>query len=214
MSCYFDPDFATIGMKGGSVVDQKKIGGLLRELRAEKRLTQERLAEILNVSGRTVSRWETGSNMPDISMLAVISEFYDISIPEIINGERKEKYMDEKERSVAEAMSDYAAAEKKLLLKRARIISVVGLVSLLLGLIMELGPAGWLKVPVYEYLGGCFFGLAVGALITMVLYTTGVLERIRESVGESGRRVLKMIAVVSFAIAGLVLAAAVIVSLS
>ena len=42
-------------------MDQQKIGAFLKELRKEKNLTQEQLAEVLNVSGRTVSRWETGS---------------------------------------------------------------------------------------------------------------------------------------------------------
>ena len=48
-------------------MDQMKIGVFLKELRKEKNLTQEQLAERLHVSGRTVSRWETGKNMPDIS---------------------------------------------------------------------------------------------------------------------------------------------------
>ncbi len=41
-------------------MDQKQIGSFLKELRKEKNITQEQLAEQLNVSGRTVSRWETG----------------------------------------------------------------------------------------------------------------------------------------------------------
>ena len=77
-------------MKGGNKkVDQKKIGSFLKELRKEKGITQEEFAEKLNISGRTVSRWETGVNMPDISLLVEIAEFFDVSIPEIINGERK-----------------------------------------------------------------------------------------------------------------------------
>ena len=44
-------------------MDQQKIGGFLKELRKEKNLTQEQLAEVLNVSGRTVSRWETGVSL-------------------------------------------------------------------------------------------------------------------------------------------------------
>ena len=62
-------------------MDQKQIGSFLKELRKERKLTQEQLAEKLNVSGRTVSRWETGNNMPDISLLLEISELYDVSIP-------------------------------------------------------------------------------------------------------------------------------------
>ena len=49
-------------------MDQIRIGAFLKALRKEKRLTQEQLAEKLAVSGRTVSRWETGSNMPDIAI--------------------------------------------------------------------------------------------------------------------------------------------------
>ena len=54
-------------------MDQKKIGVFLKELRKEKGITQEEFAENLNVSGRTVSRWETGTNMPDISVLVDIA---------------------------------------------------------------------------------------------------------------------------------------------
>ena len=74
-------------------MNQKKIGSFLKELRKEKGITQEEFAEKLNVSGRSVSRWETGSNMPDISLLVEIAEFFDVSIPEIINGERKSERM-------------------------------------------------------------------------------------------------------------------------
>ena len=43
----------------------------------------------MGVSNRTVSRWENGNNMPDISLLSEIAEFYDVSIPELIYGEKK-----------------------------------------------------------------------------------------------------------------------------
>lgn len=56
-------------------MDQKKIGTFLKELRKEKGITQEQFAEHLGTSGRTISRWETGSNMPDISLLVEIAEF-------------------------------------------------------------------------------------------------------------------------------------------
>ena len=65
-------------------MDQKKIGLFLKELRKEKTLTQSQLAEQLNVSDRTVSRWETGTNLPDLSILVELADFYDIDIEDLV----------------------------------------------------------------------------------------------------------------------------------
>ena len=94
-------------------MDQRKIGAFLKELRKEKGITQEQMAEELGVSGRTISRWETGSNMPDIGMLVEIAEFYDVSIPEIINGERKSENMNQETKETAVAMAEYSRNELK-----------------------------------------------------------------------------------------------------
>lgn len=63
-------------------MNQQKAGEYLKSLRREKGLTQEQLAERFSVSSRTVSRWETGSNMPDVSMLVELAEFYNVDIRE------------------------------------------------------------------------------------------------------------------------------------
>lgn len=94
-------------------MDQKKIGGFLKQLRREKELTQEQLAEILNVSGRSVSRWETGSNMPDLSIIVEISEFYQVDIREIIDGERKSENMNKEEKETIEKIVAYTGNEKR-----------------------------------------------------------------------------------------------------
>ena len=106
-------------------MDQIKIGAFLRELRRERDLTQETLAERLGVSNRTVSRWETGSNMPDIGMLAEIAGFYGVSIPEIINGERKSE-MNEETKETAEKMAEYGHAEVKRTKRRAAGLLLTG----------------------------------------------------------------------------------------
>ena len=95
-------------------MDQFKIGSFLKELRKEKGLTQEKLAEQLNVSNRTISRWETGSNMPDISMLVEIADFFNVSIPEIIDGERKSENMDQETRDTAVKMAEYSKNEARV----------------------------------------------------------------------------------------------------
>lgn len=94
-------------------MDQKKIGALLKQLRREKGITQEQLAEILGVSGRTVSRWETGTNLPDLSILIQISEYYDVEIREILNGERRNGNMEKELKETLLKVADYHAMEKK-----------------------------------------------------------------------------------------------------
>ena len=98
-------------------MDAKKIGVFLRELRKEKGLTQEQLAEILQVSGRTVSRWETGTNMPDLSILIQIAEFYEVEVKEILDGERKGEIMDKELKETLSKVADYNSLEKEKVLK-------------------------------------------------------------------------------------------------
>lgn len=66
----------------------KEIGEFLASLRKEKNLTQEQLGEILGVTNKTVSRWENGNYMPPIEALQQLSEFYQITINELLSGKR------------------------------------------------------------------------------------------------------------------------------
>ena len=72
-------------------MDQVKIGKFLQELRKEKGLTQEQLAEKMGVARRTVSRWETGNNMPDLDLLIELSDLYDVGLRELLDEGRKIK---------------------------------------------------------------------------------------------------------------------------
>ena len=74
------------------MMDQKKIGQFLRELRTEQKLTQEQFAEIIGVTNRSISRWENGVNMPDFDVLIQIAEYFDVGIEEILDGERRVPY--------------------------------------------------------------------------------------------------------------------------
>lgn len=94
-------------------MDTKKIGDFLKVLRKEKGLTQEQLAEKVGVAGRTVSRWETASNMPDLSILIQLAEFYDIEVGEILDGERKEKEKNKELKETLTKIADYSNDEKQ-----------------------------------------------------------------------------------------------------
>jgi transcriptional regulator with XRE-family HTH domain len=72
-------------------MDKDKTGQLITELRKEKGMTQKQLAEALNVTDKAVSKWERGLSFPDISMLEPLSELLDISIMELLAGERQDE---------------------------------------------------------------------------------------------------------------------------
>ena len=94
-------------------MNQEKTGELLKCLRKEKGLTQEQLAEKFYVSSRTVSRWETGRNMPDVGILIELADFYDVDIREIIDGERKSEMMDKETKETLKKVAAYATEGEK-----------------------------------------------------------------------------------------------------
>lgn len=103
-------------------MDTVKIGKFLKELRKEKGFTQETLGEKLGVTNKTVSRWETGAYMPPVECLALLSDLYQVSINEIVAGQRlsKAEFTDAAEENLSEALKlsadVYKQREKKLTL--------------------------------------------------------------------------------------------------
>lgn len=110
-------------------MDQQKIGAFLKELRKEKTVTQEQLAEMLNVSRRTVSRWETGNNMPDMDILVGLADYYDVDIRELLDGERRSEQMDKEMKETILKVADYSNEEKLNYTKRLHVWFKVALIS-------------------------------------------------------------------------------------
>ena len=165
-------------------MDQKKVGTFLKDLRREKGITQEQLAEELGVSGRTISRWENGNNMPDISLLVEIADYFDVSIPEIIKGERKSEEMKEESKEVAETMSYYAKAEKEQLVKSIRNMSIIGFAALLVYMVLDVTGV-YDRNDLLRYTYGISEALIYVTVLLFPLYTTGLLGKFRISKANS-----------------------------
>ena len=73
-------------------MDVQKIGKFIAVKRKEKKLTQVKLAEELGVTSKTISRWENGNYMPDLSLLIPLSEALEITLNELLNGESMEEF--------------------------------------------------------------------------------------------------------------------------
>ncbi|MBO4310703.1 MAG: helix-turn-helix domain-containing protein [Lachnospiraceae bacterium] len=159
-------------------MNQKKVGSFLKELRKEKGITQEQFAEKLNVSGRSVSRWETGNNMPDISLLVEIADFYDVDVREIIEGERKSEMMDKEVREVAEKMADYANNEKGRLFKTVRLIGIIGVIILAIAIVFQCVKY---QPSLLSFIAVALSFAAFVAMMILTLYVNGVLQRLKKN---------------------------------
>ena len=92
-------------------MEKKSIGGFIAALRKANGMTQKDLAERLNVSDKTVSRWERDEGSPDLSVIPVIAEIFDITCDELLRGERKSPTQ---RSEIAEEPETSAKGEKQL----------------------------------------------------------------------------------------------------
>ena len=150
-------------------MDLVKIGRLLQELRKEKGLTQEQLAERMGVARRTVSRWETGSNMPDLDILMELADLYAVDLRDILSGERKSERMDREMKETVLQVADYSNEEKTRLLRRMHGLFLAGLIGFAAFLVIAL--LGLENTAPYEAIGSFGLGLAFGVLLLGLIFT-------------------------------------------
>lgn len=144
------------------MIDQMKIGKFLKELRKEKELTQEQLAEKFGVSSRSVSRWENGNTMPELGILVELAEYYGVDIKEIIDGERKSESMNQEEKETLRKVADYTEAEKQLVVRRKCIVTFVG--TMAFALCIMIGYIVFPTLPEDSFLRSDGLWLGIGIL--------------------------------------------------
>ena len=158
-------------------MDQVKIGGFLKELRNEKRLTQEQLAEQIGVTRRSVSRWETGSNLPDLDILMELADFYQVELREILDGERKDAPMDAVLAETTLKVAEYSNEEKKRISTTVLAYLLVGIAALVVGTAMD-----FLALEDHFWVGfveGACTGIQFWALMMGILFATGSLTKVQ-----------------------------------
>ncbi len=120
-------------------MNQEKIGKFIAKLRKEKKLTQEELAEKLNINSRTISRWETGSSIPDISMFTLLSKVLDVSINDLMSGEivKEEEYQNKFEENVVNVVSKN---------KKNKYFIIFGIIYIIF-MVLIIGFICYIKIP-------------------------------------------------------------------
>ena len=152
-------------------MNQEKIGKFIATCRKEKKITQSELSEQLGVTDRSVSNWETGKNMPDLSLFKPLCEILGITINELLSGEKldKEKYQEKFEENIVNTI-DYST---KKINKYSQIISLIiiifGLFISLSAIMIFPSESSWGSI--YSVFGIIIFMIGISRIInTMKWY--------------------------------------------
>ena len=153
-------------------MDTKKIGAFLKQCRKEKNLTQEQLAEKFGVSARTVSRWETGINMPDLSILVQLAEYYDVEMRELLDGERSQT-MNKDMKETLDKVAVYEEWVKQKALKAGNLafasMFVIGVLAIIIQML--------LMVDTRLVLGEIVTVLVGGILYVAIMVYNGIWDK-------------------------------------
>ena len=153
-------------------MDTKKIGAFLKQCRKEKNLTQEQLAEKFEVSARTVSRWETGINMPDLSILVQLAEYYDVELRELLDGERSQT-MNKEMKETLDKVVVYEGWVKQKALKAGNLafasMFMIGVVAIIIQML--------LTVDIRLVLGETATALVGGILYASIMVYNGIWDK-------------------------------------
>lgn len=151
-------------------MEQVKIGKFIQEMRKEQSMTQRELAEKLNISDKTVSKWETGNGLPEVGLMLPLCELLHISVNELLSGERldEKRYYNKAEENIMDLLKERAEAKKKIIISIiiALLAGVAGYTLIIISWVIDM-PL-WLSI----------FLTAIAVLIILVgIGVTCVLDR-------------------------------------
>lgn len=176
-------------------MDKKTIGGLIAALRRANGMTQRELAERLNVSDKTISRWERDEGVPDISLIPVIAEIFHITCDELLSGERRSPTAPLPSTDTPSTRGD--KQKKRLLdvsLSRYRTLSLISGGISLCGLLAALAVNfGFLRAYIAFYLGTVFLvagSVCQGLAINRAFLSVADGEANDEDIGQFKYRVV------------------------
>lgn len=156
-------------------MNQEKIGQFISVCRKEQKLTQGELAEKLGVTDKSISNWENGRNMPDLALFKPLCEILNITINDLISGERvgKEKYQDKLEENIINTI-DYS--NKKVLEKN----NLIGIILISFGLLlsftaMSIFPSESSWGSIYSVFGAIVTLIGISRFTKKLKYTKRVI---------------------------------------
>lgn len=139
-------------------MDQIKIGRFIAETRKEHNMTQRQLADALSISDKTISKWECGKGLPDISLMMPLCEVLEITVNDLLTGERvsEAEYKKKAEENMMNLIEENRENKKRMILSVVcAVITIIAICSL--GVI-----AGFIPMPTIARIAIFIFALITG----------------------------------------------------
>lgn len=125
-------------------MNQIQIGKFIAERRKERGLTQKQLADALSVSDKTVSKWECGKGLPEVSLMLPLCSILDMTVNDLLSGEKisESEYHDRAEENMMNLMKENQENKKNMILSSiCGVITIIAVCSLII-------IASYFKIPV------------------------------------------------------------------
>ena len=149
-------------------MDQIKIGKFIADERKRKGYTQKQLSEKLEISDKTISKWERGNGFPEVSLLLPLCNELEITVNELLSGERvsEEDYRKKAEENMVNLVREAQESKKKIILSAivAGLTIIAALPLIMISGMLEM--ENWLRVTLIIIGGVVFFGgIAVACVL-------------------------------------------------
>lgn len=140
-------------------MDQIKIGRFVAETRKQRNLTQRQLADLLSISDKTVSKWECGKGLPEVSLMLPLCEILGITVNDLLSGQRvpTEDYQTKAEENMMDLMKENEENKQRMTLSViCAVITVIAVCSLVV-------IASYIEMPVAVRIVLILFAAATAA---------------------------------------------------
>lgn len=149
-------------------MDQIKIGRFISAIRKEQNFTQRQLAEKLNISDKTVSKWECGNGLPEVSLMLPLCDALKINVNELLSGERlsDDNYHEKAEENVMDLIREKEESKKKIILSAmvAGLTIIAALPMFIISGMLEMET--WVR---FLLIGIGLFVIIMGIIIACIL---------------------------------------------
>ena len=153
-------------------MNQEKVGKFIAKLRKEKNMTQQELANKLNITDRAVSHWENGRSIPDAGIMLELCKILNVNVNELLSAKKipQETYSERAEENLLEMKREIESQNRRIFTLNKIIINLVVIIFIVIGL-----AATFIEMSMF--IRNIIFAVDLVMLISVGFFTLNILQK-------------------------------------